>query len=60
MARLNMTNCGLIFCTDCTASLSKRVCRACRGKCKRSVRLNRQAPREVRSLFESFETKIKK
>ena len=59
-ARLNMTNCGLIFCSDCTGSLSRRICRACQGSCKRSVKLNSQAPREVRSCFESLETKIKK
>ena len=59
--KLSMTNCGLLYCLDCTARLSKRVCKACRVVgCKRSVKLNSKAPREVRSLFESFDRKINK
>ena len=56
-----MTNCGFIYCSDCAATTAKRICRACRGgQCKRSVQLNSRAPREVRQLFESLATKIRK
>ena len=61
LANLNMTNCGLIYCTNCTGRLGRRVCEACQVVsvgCKRTVRLNSRAPREVWSLFGSFERKI--
>ena len=59
-AKLNITNCGFIFCSNCKAAAARRVCRACQGRCKRTVPLDSKAPREVRSLFESIATKIKK
>ena len=39
---------------------ARRVCLDCMGRCKRSVPLDRKAPREVRLLFESVATKVKK
>ena len=58
--RLNLTNCGFCFCCDCAAAAARRVCRACRGQCRRSLPLDSKAPREVRLLFESVATKIRK
>lgn len=58
-SRLNITSCGFLFCSSCAAATARRFCRACRGPCRRSLRLDSQAPREVRELFESLATKIK-
>ena len=59
--QLHMTNCGLVFCSGCGATrLARRVCRACHGRCKRSLPLNGKAPREVKALFEDLGAKIRK
>ena len=59
-ASLHLTNCGRVFCSDCGASLARRFCRDCQGRCKRSIPLNSRAPKEVKVLFENLGVKIKK
>ena len=58
--RLNLTNCGYMFCTSCSLAADRRWCPDCLGRCRRTLMLTSQAPDEVKALFEGVAVKIKK
>merc|ERR1711915_56563 len=53
-----ITNCGVVVCKDCKEVINSRSCKDCLGPCKRSLPLDRNAPEEVKCLFESVESQV--
>jgi len=56
----HITNCGIVFCKDCKEVINSRSCKDCLGPCKRSLPLDRNAPEEVKCLFESVESQVER